>query len=177
MQTHQVLLLAGGLVRHPSALLLLCWPRRQLPQVLLLLARATNGLRPCHMSCCASCCCLRAQEGLLLTAPAAAVVLVMVPAVVAAACLQLEHLLTPALQGPIVDELHHHEHVCYHKVPVGLRRRQAGRTSEDRVRLRCRICQSSIIKRHGWINCAAPLLPHQTVPITVIYWKVDQACA
>jgi hypothetical protein len=44
--------------------------------------------------------------------------------VLAAACLQLEHLLTPALQGPVVDELHHHKHVCNDKVPVGSRRRQ-----------------------------------------------------
>lgn len=61
------------------------------------------------------------KERLTLPAGAAVMLVVLVvPAVlvVAAAGLQLEHLLSPSLQCAVVDVLHHHEHVCYHKVPA-----------------------------------------------------------
>lgn len=61
------------------------------------------------------------KERLTLPAGAAVMLVVLVvPAVlvVAAAGLQLEHLLSPSLQCAVVYVLHHHEHVCYHKVPA-----------------------------------------------------------
>jgi hypothetical protein len=49
-------------------------------------------------------------------------VVVVVPAcvvVVAAPRLKLQHCLPPPLQGAVVDELHHHEHIGDDEVPAG----------------------------------------------------------
>lgn len=56
---------------------------------------------------------------MLSAAACVVMLLVVVSAVmVAAPCLDFHHLLAPALQCTIVDELHHHEHVSNDKVPA-----------------------------------------------------------
>ena len=59
---------------------------------------------------------VRASAAVL--ASAAAMLVMMPPVVMTPMYLQLQDLLFPALQSPVVYVLHHHEHICYHKVPA-----------------------------------------------------------
>lgn len=123
--THQLWLLTGmevqaRLVWYTPALLLLCCPGGRLPLLLLLLLVLSLSV-----TCWFWAAALLLVDQVVPDEAVAIMPAMVVPMVVSTARLQLQYCLTATLQCAIVDVLHHHEHVCYDKVPACSKQHQS----------------------------------------------------